>query len=109
MPGCLGSAPCCCVTLVESPALSGPLFLPVQESCHTTLSFTSFHSGHGAWSFLDTERRGRAAPALGVEAGGRWHVVVCVERETSEEGQGWQWGVSSGFERQLKAWLSGVQ
>lgn len=38
--------------LCESPALSGPLSLPVQESCHTALSFTAFLLGLGAWSSL---------------------------------------------------------
>lgn len=48
MPGWLGSASPCCVTLVESHALTGPDCLPVQESCHAVLSFTAFFAGLGA-------------------------------------------------------------
>lgn len=108
MPGWPGSASSCCVTLVESLALSGPLSLPIQESCHTTPSFTDFLPGLAARPFLDTERRNRAAPVLDVEAGDRWHVVVGVEREMSE----WDAGVAVGGQfwvgeaAQGQAWLT---
>lgn len=45
MPVCLGSAAPCCVILEESPALSGPLSLPVWESCHAAPSFMAFLTG----------------------------------------------------------------
>lgn len=57
MPACLGSASPCCVILVQSPALSGLLFLPEEEQ-----------------SLL----------ALPVEAGDRGLVVVGVDREIPE-------------------------
>lgn len=45
MPDWLGSASPCCVTPVESSALSGTLSWPVQESCHTALSFKGLVPG----------------------------------------------------------------
>lgn len=94
MPTWLGSASPCCVILVESPALSGPLSRPVWESCHAAPSFTAFPTGLGVRSFLDTERGGAELPLP-------WWLVSAGRCPSAA--RRWLWGISSGFGRRFKA------